>query len=121
MLLAVVDEQACVGCAKCLEACPVDAILGAQHFMHTVLTEECIGCQLCVPPCPMDCIELIEQPVNNKGERAQKAKQRYQARQQRLASQAAPQLPPPDDPKERLKIQEAIQAAVARVEKRKKS
>lgn len=55
---AVVDEARCIGCARCLDACPVDAIVGAQGYMHTVVESWCIGCRLCVPPCPVDCIEI---------------------------------------------------------------
>lgn len=56
--VAVIAENVCIGCAACLQACPVDAILGAPHFMHTVITEECTGCELCIDPCPVDCIVL---------------------------------------------------------------
>jgi electron transport complex protein RnfB len=57
-LVAVIDEVRCIGCAKCLPACPVDAIIGAQRFTHTVIAQRCTGCELCLPPCPVDCIEL---------------------------------------------------------------
>ncbi|HJS22415.1 MAG TPA: RnfABCDGE type electron transport complex subunit B [Steroidobacteraceae bacterium] len=56
--VAVIDEERCIGCAKCLPACPVDAIVGAQRLMHTVLGAQCNGCELCLPPCPVDCIDL---------------------------------------------------------------
>jgi H+/Na+-translocating ferredoxin:NAD+ oxidoreductase subunit B len=56
--IAIVDEARCIGCARCLDACPVDAIVGAQGYMHTVVESWCIGCKLCVPPCPVDCIEI---------------------------------------------------------------
>jgi len=56
--IAVIDEERCIGCAKCLPPCPVDAILGAPRFMHTVLATLCTGCELCIAPCPVDCIEM---------------------------------------------------------------
>lgn len=56
--VAVIDEAACIGCAKCLPACPVDAILGARRQMHTVVAAECNGCELCLAPCPVDCIVM---------------------------------------------------------------
>lgn len=57
-VVAWIDEAACIGCAKCIQACPVDAIIGAAKFMHTVISQHCTGCELCIPPCPVDCIEL---------------------------------------------------------------
>ncbi len=56
--VAWIDESRCIGCARCLPPCPVDAIVGAQKYLHTVLAERCTGCELCLPPCPVDCIEL---------------------------------------------------------------
>lgn len=56
--LAVIDEQICIGCTLCMQACPVDAIVGAPKQMHTVIVERCTGCDLCVPPCPVDCIAM---------------------------------------------------------------
>ncbi|HJW81656.1 MAG TPA: RnfABCDGE type electron transport complex subunit B, partial [Acidiferrobacterales bacterium] len=56
---AVIDEALCIGCRKCLDACPVDAIVGARKLMHTVIAAECTGCGLCLPPCPVDCIALL--------------------------------------------------------------
>jgi electron transport complex protein RnfB len=58
-LIAQVDEDRCIGCAKCLPACPVDAIVGARRQMHTVITELCNGCELCIAPCPVDCIIMM--------------------------------------------------------------
>ena len=56
--VAVIDEVACIGCTLCIQACPVDAILGASKQMHTVIESECTGCDLCLPPCPVDCIVM---------------------------------------------------------------
>ena len=57
--VAFIREDECIGCTKCIQACPVDAILGAAKQMHTVITSECTGCDLCVEPCPVDCIDMI--------------------------------------------------------------
>jgi len=59
--VAVIDENTCIGCTLCIQACPVDAILGAAKHLHTVLASECTGCELCLPPCPVDCITM--QPI----------------------------------------------------------
>lgn len=56
--VAVIDENLCIGCTLCIQACPVDAILGAAKHMHTVIAPECTGCELCIPPCPVDCISM---------------------------------------------------------------
>jgi len=61
--VAWIDEETCIGCARCLAACPVDAIVGAPRQMHTVLAAQCTGCELCLPPCPVDCIELRPVPT----------------------------------------------------------
>ena len=58
--VAFIREAECIGCTKCIQACPVDAILGAAKVMHTVITDECTGCDLCLDPCPVDCIDMIE-------------------------------------------------------------
>src|SRR5205814_920051 len=58
-LVAQIDEEVCIGCAKCLPPCPVDAIVGAHHQMHTVVLALCTGCELCVAPCPADCISMV--------------------------------------------------------------
>ena len=92
-LLAKIREAECIGCTKCIQACPVDAILGAAKLMHTIISDECSGCELCIEPCPVDCIDLIElgsnEAVDEKTAK-QKAKQyqeRYEFRQQRLSKQ----------------------------------
>lgn len=58
--VAYIREDECIGCTKCIQACPVDAIVGAARLMHTVIVDECTGCDLCVEPCPVDCIDMIE-------------------------------------------------------------
>jgi electron transport complex protein RnfB len=58
--VAVIDELNCIGCTLCIQACPVDAILGAAKLMHTVIADECTGCDLCLPPCPVDCIDMVD-------------------------------------------------------------
>ena len=57
--VALIDEALCIGCVKCIDACPVDAIVGASKQMHTVIAAWCTGCELCIPPCPVDCISLV--------------------------------------------------------------
>lgn len=83
--LAYIREAECIGCTKCIQACPVDAIVGASKRMHTVLEALCTGCELCVAPCPVDCIELLPhvQPRMSAAE-SDVARARHRARQLRL-------------------------------------
>jgi Na+-translocating ferredoxin:NAD+ oxidoreductase subunit B len=60
--VAWIREDECIGCTKCIQACPVDAIIGAPKLMHTVIVEFCTGCDLCIPPCPVDCIDMVDPP-----------------------------------------------------------
>src|SRR5690554_786774 len=98
-LAAVIREAECIGCTKCIQACPVDAILGAAKRMHTVIVDECTGCELCVAPCPVDCIDLVPHPAWQAAEseaerdaylarRAELGRRRHRARQARLAREA---------------------------------
>jgi electron transport complex, RnfABCDGE type, B subunit len=68
--VALIIEDACIGCTKCIQACPVDAIVGGAKYMHTVIAELCTGCELCLPPCPVDCIVLQPAPSAPDGTRA---------------------------------------------------
>ena len=61
--VAFIDEPACIGCTRCVEVCPVDAIIGAATFSHTVIAADCTGCELCIPVCPVDCIRLDPRPA----------------------------------------------------------
>lgn len=85
--VAKIRESECIGCTKCIQACPVDAIIGAAKHMHSVISDECTGCGLCVEPCPVDCIEILQldQPQYD----AELARQRHYARNKRLALDVA--------------------------------
>ncbi len=84
LVLASIDEAHCIGCTLCIQACPVDAIVGANKKMHTVVPDLCTGCQLCLPPCPVDCIILRPAGYDWTPAHATTARQRHQHRQARL-------------------------------------
>ncbi len=88
---AWIDPQACIGCARCLPACPVDAILGAQHLLHTVLDRDCNGCELCVASCPVDCIQMLPRaasPAAAPEPTAAQNRERFEAHQRRTQRRA---------------------------------
>ncbi len=87
--VALIDAAVCIGCAKCLPACPVDAILGASKYMHTIIAPLCTGCGLCIPPCPVDCITLVEDARVPVLPAAAVSLVRFQAHDARYASRAA--------------------------------
>jgi electron transport complex protein RnfB len=88
--LALIDEDNCIGCTLCIQACPVDAILGAAKLMHTVIADECTGCELCVAPCPVDAIQMIPIAATEPAyPQADRARARYQFRQARLERERA--------------------------------
>jgi electron transport complex protein RnfB len=131
---AVIDEAVCIGCRKCLDVCPVDAIVGARKLMHTVIARECNGCELCLPPCPVDCIAMVPVDSDEAAEpwpeytraEADHWRARTENRLRRLAlrkrtrhgtphsTESAEPLPP-----DRERIRAEIRAAVARVKARK--
>lgn len=88
---AIIREDDCIGCTKCIPACPVDAIIGSGKRMHTIFTDLCTGCELCLPPCPVDCIELVPfpRPVTDSEREPEQAdlRQRYHAHLHRVESQ----------------------------------
>jgi len=89
--IALIDEARCIGCTLCLQACPVDAIVGAAKLMHTVIAELCSGCDLCLPPCPVDCIAMVPLPQSEAPwtqAMADAARARFAFRKLRLARDA---------------------------------
>jgi electron transport complex protein RnfB len=124
--IAFIREAECIGCTKCIQACPVDAILGSTKLMHTVITDECTGCELCIAPCPVDCIDMLI-PVNDttlvEKQKADTARKRFQSRQQRLEKEqktfsAAKNLPEKNEIENKKKF---IEAALLRVQNKKLS
>ena len=86
--LARIIEADCIGCTKCIQACPVDAIVGASKLMHTVIADDCTGCELCVPACPVDCIILLPMPPAQMDEaHADAARDHFRRRERRLEKQ----------------------------------
>lgn len=84
--VAVIDEPHCIGCTLCIQACPVDAIVGANKLMHTVIPDLCTGCDLCVAPCPVDCITMQDAQRSWTPDDANKARANHRQREQRLAA-----------------------------------
>lgn len=142
--LAVIDETLCIGCTLCIQACPVDAIIGAAKQMHTVLNDLCTGCDLCVAPCPVDCIAMVEVTPGKTGWAAWSQKQADAARHRhdfrtfrlkrereeneaRLAAKAAAKLKAveaeaalsPEAQAEQARKKAIIQAAIERARQRK--
>ena len=142
--IAFIDPQKCIGCTLCIQACPVDAIVGASKQMHVVLTEWCTGCDLCIPPCPVDCISMIDITGKNTGwdawsqALADISRKRYHDREMRLdreqrdnddrlAKKAAAKLKmvnsespkSNEDLKEQERKRAIIAAAIARAQQKK--
>ena len=123
--VALIDERACIGCTLCIQACPVDAIVGASQRMHTVIADECIGCRLCLPPCPVDCISMTEtgNVLSRAGrqQRARRARTRYTARLARLRERSQPTAStrnPGERDRKEVTIERAMQRAAQRLRDR---
>ncbi|GAB1578150.1 electron transport complex subunit RsxB [Bordetella petrii] len=134
LTVARIDETHCIGCTLCIRACPVDAIVGANKRMHTVLADWCTGCDLCVAPCPVDCIAMVPAGRAWTPDDARAARQRHRARQDRLARETAdnmrltaaadtPPGPPPaaTRPDDEARKRAAIESALARARARRTS
>jgi electron transport complex protein RnfB len=136
--VALIDEARCIGCTLCIQACPVDAIVGARKLMHTVILEHCTGCELCLPPCPVDCIALAPQPwgaatlfPGNRRAQAAAARVRFERRGLRLererrshagrmTARAAPKpgSPPGASAEAQARKRAIVEAAVSRARAR---
>lgn len=114
--VAVIDEEVCIGCTKCIAACPVDAILGAAKMMHTILADECTGCELCIAPCPVDCISMVPAQIPAD---AEKYRARYTAHNERLARWDAERETELAARKTRVDTGDAVAAALARAQAKK--
>lgn len=125
---AVILEDTCIGCRKCVDVCPVDAIVGARKLMHTVIAAECTGCELCLPPCPVDCIILV--PVETAGDRWPEyrddeidrwrdlANRHFRRREEKRPS--GRRQPVPSQFPDRETIRQDLRAAIARARSRRR-
>lgn len=121
---ARIDETLCIGCTKCIQACPVDAIVGAAKRMHTVIEAQCTGCELCLAPCPVDCIEWVPMRSPWDAQRALAARERFDARgarrtreeRRRTEERAGPVPAAAADPRDKQRV---IAEAIARTRARR--
>jgi electron transport complex protein RnfB len=121
--VAVIEETACIGCTLCIQACPVDAIVGAAKLMHTVIADECTGCELCVPPCPVDCVVMQPRPIARTAEQrrhaAAQARRRHKAKTARIARErASPEMRPEASRNTAQERKRAVERAMARAQLR---
>jgi electron transport complex protein RnfB len=122
--IAVIDEQRCIGCALCIQACPVDAIVGAPKLMHTVVGAWCIGCELCMPPCPVDCIEMRTLPLTERRSTdeamatAHRRHHTHNARLDRLQEEKAAKAGAQREERAARKKRETIAKAIERAKER---
>ncbi len=116
-LVAYIREEECIGCTKCIQACPVDAIVGASGMMHTVLAADCTGCDLCVAPCPVDCIEMRDSGLPRLPDPQESV--RWRTRHHALLARRAASAPPPPRPTPTPLATLKVAAALARSELKK--
>ena len=124
--VAVIEEALCIGCTLCIQACPVDAIVGAAKLMHTVIAAECTGCKLCIPPCPVDCISMMDTGESagqeERSRRAPRFRSRYLARTARLArdraERPAPRRESAAERRKQLTVERVMQRARMRLQRR---
>jgi len=121
LTVAIIDESRCIGCTLCIDACPVDAIIGAAKRMHAILPSLCSGCELCIAPCPVDCIQMLDAGRRWTPDDANAARARHRAREQRLArgepiGRRGVVAAPPDAAKQR---QHAVARALDRARARR--
>jgi electron transport complex protein RnfB len=126
--VALIEEEKCIGCTLCIQACPVDAIVGATKLMHSVITSMCTGCELCIPPCPADCIRMEVMPMPDRAARhaaASAARGRFEARKRRTerarrerASSLAAEDAASAERKKRQTIAKALERARLRLQSR---
>ena len=127
--VAEIDEATCIGCTLCIQACPVDAIVGAPKLMHTVIAVECTGCGLCIPPCPVDCISMVETgksaSPDERSRRALHHRERYAARMARLEREHAERnvisRENPAEHRKQATIERVMQRARQRLQRRSRS
>jgi electron transport complex protein RnfB len=117
--VALIVEEICIGCTKCIAACPLDAIVGAAKMMHTVIANECSGCELCIAPCPVDCIIMVPN-ADAAADHAAQYRARYEAHLARLARQDAERTEELTTRKASVDVgADAVRAAVARARAKK--
>jgi electron transport complex protein RnfB len=124
-MVACVLEEHCIGCTKCLPACPVDAIVGAPKRMHTVIAAECTGCELCIAPCPVDCIVMVPDPLARgpiDALEAARFRARFDAHRTRAARREAERMAELDERRAELTgPASAVAAALERARAKKRS